>query len=213
MRAEVGTLRARCYSSANARLLEIPPAPEALLEEGEVDAAVAAVLDEARVLREVVCLAVLEDKEAFLLEQVVAEDDVGQLGELRQGVRRVGKDEVELLATLCEVLEDVAADGKSRRVLQLVEELADEAVVAHVELNADDAAATSAHEFQRDATRPGKEVESRRPLAEVEIALQDVEEVFLREVRRRACREAARHIEMPAFVFACDDSHSFGSEK
>ena len=170
-------------------------------------------LDEARVLREVVCLAVLEDKEAIGLEQWAREDDVGQLGQLRQGVRRVSKDEVELFATLCEVLEDVAADGKSRRVLQLVEELADEAVVAHVELNADDAAATSAHELQRDAARPGKEVESRRPLAEVEIALQDVEEVFLREVRRRACREAARHLEMPAFVFACDDSHSLGSEE
>ena len=170
-------------------------------------------LDKARVLREVVCLAVLEDKEAVLLQQVVAEDDVGQLGQLRQGVGRVGKDEVELLATLCEVLEDVAADGQRRRVLQLIEELADEAVVAHIELNADDAAATSAHELQRDAARPGKEVESRRPLTEVEIALQDVEEVFLREVRRRACREAARHFEMPAFVFACDDSHVFVSEE
>ena len=45
-------------------LLEVPPAPEALLEEGEVDAAVGAVLDEAGMLGEVVLLAVLEDEEA-----------------------------------------------------------------------------------------------------------------------------------------------------
>ena len=45
-------------------LLETSSAPEALLEEGEVDAAVGAVLDEAGMLGEVVLLAVLEDEEA-----------------------------------------------------------------------------------------------------------------------------------------------------
>ena len=43
---------------------EVLPAPEALLEEGEVDAAVGAMLDEAGMLGEVVLLAVLEDEEA-----------------------------------------------------------------------------------------------------------------------------------------------------
>ncbi len=45
-------------------LLETSSAPEALLEEGEVDAAVGAVLEEAGMLGEVVLLAVLEDEEA-----------------------------------------------------------------------------------------------------------------------------------------------------
>ena len=43
-----------------------------LLEEGEVDAAVGAVLDEAWMLGEVVGLAMLEDKETVLLEKVAA---------------------------------------------------------------------------------------------------------------------------------------------
>ena len=45
-------------------LAEVPPAPEALAEEGEVDAAVAAMLYETGVLGEVVGLAVLQNEEA-----------------------------------------------------------------------------------------------------------------------------------------------------
>ena len=180
---------------------------EALLEEGEVYAAVGAMLDEARVLREVVCLAVLEDKEAVGLQQTSRKDDVGKFGYLRQDVWRVGKDEVELLATFRHELQGIASDGQCRRVLKLVEKLLDEAMVAHVKLHADDAAATSTDKFKRDTTRAGKKVECCRCLAEVEIALQDVEEVLLCEIGRRTCREGTRYLEMSAFVFAGDDSH------
>lgn len=189
-------------------LLETSSAPEALLEEGEVDAAVGAVLDEAGMLGEVVLLAVLEDKETVGLEEVAAEDDVGQFGDLRQDVRRVGKDEVELLAALCHVLKGVGTNGKGCGVLQLVEELLDEAMVTDIELHADDASAASADELQRNAARAGEEVEGRRCFAEVDVALQDIEEVLLGEVCRGTCRERARHVEVPAFVFAGDDSHN-----
>ena len=83
----------------------------ALLEEGEVDAAVAAMLNEAGMMGEIVSLAVLEDEEAVGLEEVAAEDDVRKFGYLRQDVWRVGKDEVELLAALGDILESVAANG------------------------------------------------------------------------------------------------------
>ena len=46
------------------KLAESSLSDESLLEEGEVDAAVGAVLDEAGMLGEVVLLAVLEDEEA-----------------------------------------------------------------------------------------------------------------------------------------------------
>jgi len=165
------------------------------------------VLDEAGVLGEVVGFAVLEDKETVGLEEVAAEDDVGQFGDLRQDVRRVGEDEVELLTALGHELEGIAANGQCCRVLQLIEELLDEAVVAHVKLHADDAPAASADEFERDAARAGEEVEGCGCLAEVDVALQDVEEILLGEVRRGTCRERARHLEVPAFVLAGDDSH------
>ena len=156
---------------------------------------------------EVVCLAVLEDEEAALFEQWAGEDDVGQFGNLRQGVWRVGKDEVELLAALGDELEGVGADWEGCGVLQLVEELADEAMVAHIELYADDASTASADEFERNAARAGEEVEGRRGVAEVDVALQDIKKILLRKVSRGACREAARYLEVPAFVFAGDDSH------
>ena len=164
-------------------------------------------------LGEDVLLAVLEDKEAVGFEEWAREDDVGQFGDLRQDVRRVGKDEVELLAALCHVLKGIGANGEGCGVLQLVEELLDEAMVTDIELHADDASATSADELQRNAARAGEEVEGCRCFAEVDVALQDVEEVLLGEVRRGTCRERARHVEVPAFVFTGDDSHSFGSEK
>ena len=170
-------------------------------------------LHESRMLGEVVLLAVLQNKKSVLLEQVSAQDDVGQFGNLRQDVWRVGKDEVELLAALCHELEDVGANRQGGRVLQLVDKLLDEAMVSHIELHADHVTAAAADEFERDATRAGEEVECRRSLAEVEIALQNIEEVLLGEVRCGTCREGARHLEVPAFVFAGDDSHSFGNEE
>jgi len=129
---------------------------------------------------------------------------------LRQDVWRVGKDEVELLAALRDELQGVAADGECCRVLQLVEELLDEAMVADVKLHAYDASATSTDEFKRDAARAGKEVEGGRCLAEVDVALQDIEEILLGKVRRGTCREGTWYLEMSAFVFAGDDSHSMG---
>ena len=198
-------------TTSTKEILRVPSSlhEKRLLEEGEVDAAIGAVLDEAGMMGEVVLLAVLKDKEAVGLEKVAAKDDVGQLGYLRQGVWRVGKDEVELLAALCHELEDIAANGQRRCVLKLVEELLDEAVVTHIKLYADNSTATSADKFERNATRAGEEVECCRLFAEVKIALQDIEEVFLGKVRRWTCRKAAWHFEMPALVFASDDAHLY----
>jgi len=187
-----------------------PPAPLAdgnLLEKREVDAAVCTVLNESRVLGEVIGFTVLQNKEAVGLQQPAREDDVGQFRYLRQNVWRVSKDEVELFTALGHILENVAANGQCRRVLQFVKELLDETMMANVKLHAYDTSAASADEFKRNAACAREEVESRRSLAEVDVALQDVEKVLLGEVRRRTCREAARHLEMPAFVFASDDAH------
>ena len=166
-------------------------------------------LDEARMMGKVLLRSVLKDKESVLLEQALRKDDVGQFGQLRQGVGRIGKDEVELLAALRHELKGITAYGQACLVLKLVEKLLDEAMVSSVKLHANDATATSADEFERDASRAGEEVESCRLLAEVDVGLQDIEEILLGKVRRGPCREATGHVEVPAFVFACDDSHVF----
>ena len=79
-------------------------------------------------------------------------------------------------------------------------------MVADVKLHAYDATAASAYEFKRNAARAGEEIEGRRGVAEVDVALQDVEEVLLREVRRGPCREAAWYLDVPALVLAGEDS-------
>ena len=74
-------------------------------------------LDEAGMMGEVVGLAVLEDEEAAFLKQITRKDDVGEFGDLRQDVWRVGKDEVELLTALRDELQGIASDGECRCVL------------------------------------------------------------------------------------------------
>ena len=53
---------------------------------------------EVGMLGEIMLLAMLEDKDSFRLEERLLEDEVGNLGQLLQGIGRVGKNEVELLA-------------------------------------------------------------------------------------------------------------------
>ena len=52
-----------------------------LAEKSEVDAAVASMLQEAGMGGEVVLLAVLEDEDAALLQEIAAEHEVGNLSE------------------------------------------------------------------------------------------------------------------------------------
>ena len=141
------------------------------MEEGEIDAAVLAVLQEVGVLGEIVVLAVFEDEDAFGLKQTALDDEVGQRGEFLEGVGRVGKDEVELLFTGLDEAEDIAADcyhiGDSPPVIRsgrtaaynggggpnakLFQAVLNEAVVVAVEFYADDAAAASREEFEGNA--------------------------------------------------------------
>ena len=68
-----------------------------LPKQREIHAAILAMLHEVGMLREIVVLAVLEDEDALRLQQAMLEDEIGNSGQLLQGIGRVGKDEVELL--------------------------------------------------------------------------------------------------------------------
>ena len=178
-----------------------------LLKEGEVDTAVMAVLNETGMLGEVVVLAMLENQETAFAQKITFEYHVGKFGDFLQHIGRVCKDEVELLATLCHILEDIATDGQCCCFLQLVEKLFDEAMVACVEFHTDNPAAASANEFERNASGAGEKVEGSGAVAEVDIGLQDIEKVLLRKVCCGTCREGTWHFEMSATIFACDDTH------
>ena len=106
-----------------------------LLEEGEVDTAVMAVLDKAGMLGEVVVLAMLDYQKAALAQKITLQYHVGEFGDFLQHIGRVCKDEVELFPALTNVFEHVALNGDGRKVLQLVYKLLDELEMQRVLLN------------------------------------------------------------------------------
>ena len=59
------------------------------------------------VRREIIVLAMLENKQSIFLQQVVLEDEIRDCWKLWKGIRRIGKDEIELLMAAFEESEYV----------------------------------------------------------------------------------------------------------
>ena len=182
-----------------------------LPKQREVHAAILTMLNKVGMLREIVVLAVLEDKDALRLQQTVLEDEVGNSGQLLQGIGRVGKDEVELLVAGLNVTEDIGAKTLNiERIslpFQLFDALQDEAVMVAVLLYADHLGTASRQELKRDAARAGEEVEGCSTI-KVDVAHQHIEDIFLGKVSRWPRLKRARNVKVPPFVYAGDDSHS-----
>ena len=163
-------------------------------------------LYEAGMLGEVVGLAVLEDEHAIVGEEVVGEAEVWYLGEVLQGIRRVGEDEVELDVAALYELEHIALDEVAAAVAQLLYALTNEAGVVAVFLHAHHLPASARQQFEAYAASAGKEVESGGAI-EIDIAPHHIEDVLLGEVCRRASLKRMRHIEVPPLVYASDYAH------
>ena len=67
-------------------------------------------LHEMGIVGEVVVLAMLKHKDAIGLQQSLLEDEIRNLGQLFQGIRRIGKDEVELLFARLDEAKGIAPD-------------------------------------------------------------------------------------------------------
>ena len=76
----------------------------------EINAAIASVLHKMGVRREVVVLAMLENEESIGRKEVLREDEIGNGWQFGEGIRRISKDEIELLMTALYKSEDVALD-------------------------------------------------------------------------------------------------------
>ena len=159
-------------------------------------------------LREVVALAVLEHKQAALVEQVTFHDYVGHLRQLLQSIGRVGKDEIEALATARQIAEHISTHGECLLGLQLVDEAAYEAKVKRIVLYRHHMATSPAEQFERDAAGAREEVQCRGSLIEINITLQDIEEIFLCKVRRGTGLEGAGDVETASLVFSSDYAHT-----
>ena len=124
-----------------------------LSEQAEVDAAVSAVLNEAGHVFERVVLAVFENEHSAGLQHVAVKYHLGYSGQFGQGVRRVGEDEVELLAAALYETEHVAAQGYALVCAELGKTLLYEGVVVAVGLDAYYGGATARQQFERNTAR------------------------------------------------------------
>lgn len=154
------------------------------MENAEIDAAVLAVLNKVFMSGEVVPFAMFEDEDTVCSEQLVLKYKVRDFSQLFQRIRGVGKDEVELLMAAFHEAEGVAAEYDSFFITQSFDTLPDEFVVFAVGFYANDLLAAAREQFQRDASRSGKQVERCRAL-KIDVGLQHIENVFFGEVGRR----------------------------
>ena len=177
-----------------------------LSKQGEIDAAVGAVLKEMGMRRELVVLAVFQDEETFGLEKIVLKDQVRERGELAEGVRGIGKDEIELVVTALYETEDIGTQGQTSLGVEALQAVGNETMMVAVKFDADDLLTATGEKFERDAARAGEEVE-RRSTIEIDILDEHVEDVLLGKVGSRPCLEGAGNVEMTTFVLSCDDSH------
>ena len=182
-----------------------------LPEQREIHAAILAMLHEVGMLREIVVLAVLEDEDALRLQQAMSEDEIGNGGQLLQGIGRVGKDKVELLVAGLNVTEYIGAKTLNIERLslpfQLFDALQDEAVMVAVLLYADHLGTASRQELKRDAARAGEEVKGCGTI-KVDVAHQHIEDILLGEVSRWPRLERARNVEVPSLVSSRYNPHS-----
>ena len=162
-------------------------------------------------LGEIVVLTVLENEDTTFFQQVLLEDEVGNGGQLLQGVWRISKDEIILLVAGLDVAEDVGTKSNGLPCPipfgKTLDTLLDKAVMVAVKLYADHLGTSSRQQLERDAARTGKEVESCGTL-KVDVAHQYIEDVLLGEVRRGPRLERAGNIEVPPLVFSSNNSHS-----
>ena len=160
----------------------------------------------ARMAHKIVGLAMLYDKDAIGLEQIVLEDEVGDGIDVVKGIGRVGKDEVELLAATLDKPEHIAADEHVGIGAQLGHALADEVGMVAVGLDADHLRAASRQHLERYAARAGKEVE-RHGAVEVYISIEHIEDILLGKVCSGSRLERTWYIEVASLIYSCDNSH------
>ena len=93
------------------------------------------VFQKAGIALEVVILPMLEDEDASLLQQAVAEHERRDFPELGQRIRRVGEDEVELFAATLHEAEHISPHRQTLVRLQLLHHFADKRIVLRILLH------------------------------------------------------------------------------
>ena len=142
-------------------------------------------------------------------QQVVLEHVVDDLLDVRQVVRRVGEDDVELLPARGGVGEGVLPDHRHLVVVvQLVDGLLDELGAQRALIDRHHGNRLAGSKLVGDVAGARKKIEYPH-IIEVEIVVQDVEKALLAHVHGRAHGQVGGRDNVPAPVFSTDDSHDY----
>ena len=163
---------------------------------------------ESWMLGEIIILAMFENEDALFVEKVAIEYEVWNLGKFLQRIWRIGKDEIEFLLAGSQEAEHIATNQKILVFAQFLETLADEVGMVAVGLYADDSAASTGYQFQRDAACAGKEVEG-SGILEIDVILQNIEDVLFCEICSWSRLERTWYVEVATLILSCYDSHLF----
>ena len=164
-------------------------------------------LHEMQMLGEIIVFAVFKDKNAIFLQQLLFKNQVRNLWQLLQGVRRISKDEVKLLVATLDETEHITSNAlNTLSCVQLIYTLLNKTMMVTIQFYTHHLSAATRQQFQRDAACAREKVKGRGTI-EIDVTRQHVEDILLCKVRRRACLECARNIKMPTLIFPCDNSH------
>ena len=105
-------------------------------KKGEIDATVLSVVNDVGMVFERMVFAMFKDEDAFGLQQLPIEDEVGQRREFLQRIGRVGKDDVKLLFTLLDIAKDVGKERVCGLGIELLKTFFDESEMAAVVFHA-----------------------------------------------------------------------------
>lgn len=148
-----------------------------------------------------------QNEQATIVEDVTIQNYIRHLRQLLQCIRRIGKDKIKTLTATGQITKYISANGEGFFSLKLINKATDEAKVEWVILDRHHMSASSAQQFQGDASRTRKEVQCRGLFIEVQVSLQDIEEILLGKVGGGSGFESAWYLKAASLVFACYYAH------
>lgn len=169
-----------------------------------------AVVDQARVIGETGSGGMLDDEYPVRREQVIIEDDGGEIGDTREVVGRIGENDIEggLPGEFPAGEENVGAIDLHGGEVKLPRNVLDKRIMVVISLDGDDAGSPARGELVSDATCPGEEIQDARALDGDEMP-EDIKEVLLREIRCRTRLESFRGGEVSSPVCTAYNSHAW----
>lgn len=163
-------------------------------------------LTEVIVRGKILLVRVLENQQTSLAQQSVRKNKVDCLLRTFEIVRSIRKNYIELLAAALQIEKDIRLDGIEILESERSGSLPDKIMVHGIYLDRRYAARLARGKFVADRPRARKQIEH-VALGVVDHIVQYIEQILLREIRRRPRTEILRRVDSPSLVFTAYYSH------